>query len=218
MAGAYLSVKPSTHPLFDLDMKYIDAEKLRAEIEKVKKTEGWCQVGKDTADVYYARGFRFACNFALSLIDSLQQDQPETSNNLVDVDAVRENFITEVYRVLDADPTNDRANAIIYAFDSLPTVSQEQLDFPATDEQIKEFLATHPKIKVPEKYKNPDWLFKKQERPEVDIEKEIDAIWNPRFNLGWDEKSLISVNRAGFENIARYFYLIGLNARKEDDK
>lgn len=57
-----------------------------------------------------------------------------------------------------------------------------------------------------------------QEQPEVDIEKEIDAIWNPRFNLGWDEKSLISVNRAGFENIARYFYLIGLNARKEKSK
>ena len=55
-----------------------------------------------------------------------KQEQPETSNNLVDVDAVREDFITEVYRVLDADPTNDRANAIINAFDSLPTVSQEQ--------------------------------------------------------------------------------------------
>lgn len=52
----------------------------------------------------------------------LQQEQPELSNNLVDADAVREDFITEVYRVLDADTTNDRANAIIDAFDSLPTV------------------------------------------------------------------------------------------------
>ena len=56
----------------------------------------------------------------------VQQEQPEPSNNLVDVDAVREDFITEVYRVLDADSTNDRANAIIEAFDSLPTVSQKQ--------------------------------------------------------------------------------------------
>ena len=48
---------------------------------------------------------------------------------------------------------------------------QEQPDFPTTDEQMKEFLATHPKIEVPEKYKNPDWLFKKQEHPEVDLEK-----------------------------------------------
>lgn len=55
-----------------------------------------------------------------------QQKQPEPSNNLVDADAVREDFITQVYRVLDTDPTNDRANAIIDAFDSLPTVSQVQ--------------------------------------------------------------------------------------------
>ena len=58
--------------------------------------------------------------------NSLLQEQPEPSNNLVDVDAVREDFMTEVYRVLDADSTNDRANAIIDAFDSLPTISQEQ--------------------------------------------------------------------------------------------
>ena len=56
--------------------KYIDADRLRTEIEMKKKTEGWCEVGKDTADVYYARGFRFACDFALSIIDSLQQEQP----------------------------------------------------------------------------------------------------------------------------------------------
>jgi len=64
----------------------------------------------------------------------LQQEQSEPSNNLVDIDAVREDFITEVYRVLDADPTNDRANAIIDAFDSLPTVSQEQPEMDLNEE------------------------------------------------------------------------------------
>lgn len=58
-------------------MKYIDAEKLIAEIERRKKIEGWCAVGSDTADVYYARGFRFACDFVLNTITSLQQEQPE---------------------------------------------------------------------------------------------------------------------------------------------
>jgi len=53
-----------------------------------------------------------------------------------------------------------------------------------------------------------------QEQPEVDLEKEIDAVWNPRFNLGWDEKSLLSINHSAFETIARHFYNIGLNARK----
>ena len=34
-------------------------------------------------------------------------------------------------------------------------------DFPTTDEEVKEFLATHPKVEVPERYKNPDWVFEK---------------------------------------------------------
>ena len=61
----------------DTMTKYIDAEKIEAEIERQKKTDGWCEVGKDTADVYYARGFRFACDNLLSFIDSLQQEQRE---------------------------------------------------------------------------------------------------------------------------------------------
>ena len=52
------------------------------------------------------------------LYDEYMQEQPEVPSNLIDCDAVRDNFIAEVYRVLDADPTNDRANAIIDAFDS----------------------------------------------------------------------------------------------------
>ena len=64
-----------------------------------------------------------------------------------------------------------------------------------------------------------EWVLKQidslqQERPKVDIEKEIDAIWNPRFNLGWDEKSLLSINHSAFETIARHFFELGLKARK----
>lgn len=47
------------------------------------------------------------------------------------------------------------------------SLQQEQPDFPTTDEQMKEFLATHPKVEVPQKYKTPDWLFKKQEQPSL---------------------------------------------------
>ena len=49
---------------------------------------------------------------------------------------------------------------------------------------------------------------------EVDLEKEIDNIWNPRFNLGWDEKSLLSVNHEGFTTIAKHFYELGLKSIK----
>ena len=38
---------------------------------------------------------------------------------------------------------------------------------------------------------------------EVDLENEINNIWNPRFNLGWDEKSLLSMNHEGFASIAK---------------
>lgn len=54
-----------------------------------------------------------------------------------------------------------------------------------------------------------------KEQPEVDLEKEIDAVWNPRFNLGWDENSCLTMNRAGFEKFSRHFYELGLNTRKE---
>ena len=106
-------------------MKYIDAEKL------IKSVNNY-QEGAKTAlnptdgDADYYKGKIDACKDIQEFINSHQQEQTESSNNLVDVDAVREDFITEVYRILDADPTNDRANAIIYAFDSLPTITQEQ--------------------------------------------------------------------------------------------
>ena len=50
-----------------------------------------------------------------------KQDEKFACGTFVNVDDVREEFMREVYRVLDADSTNDRANQIIDAFDSLPT-------------------------------------------------------------------------------------------------
>ena len=38
-------------------------------------------------------------------------------------------------------------------------------DFPTTDEEMAKFLATHPKVELPEKYKTPDWIFEKSEEP-----------------------------------------------------
>lgn len=77
------------------------------------------------------------------------------------------------------------------------------------NEQMKEFLATHPKIKIPEKYKNPDWLFKKLEQPDVDLEEEINTYLRT-FSSSFEN----SVEYA--KNIARHFYELGLNARKEN--
>ncbi len=97
---------------------YIDADKLIALIDAKLEDLGL------SGSVWVGRSV--LQDLKNNIITSLQQEMLETSNNLVDVDAVRDDFMTEVYRVLDADPTNDRANAIINAFDSLPTISQEQ--------------------------------------------------------------------------------------------
>lgn len=109
-------------------MKYIDADRLRAEIERRKKEHMYDEMPITIGRYYEDRDL-------LAFIDSLQQEQP---------------------------------------------------DFPTTDEQIKEFLAAHPKIEVPEKYKNPDWLFKQQEMPEVELEQEVISY----FQGMWPDTSI----------------------------
>jgi len=52
----------------------------------------------------------------------------------IDADAVHQDFVNEVYRILDADSTNDRANQIIDCFDSLPLVSIPE---PPTNDDLK---------------------------------------------------------------------------------
>jgi len=47
---------------------------------------------------------------------------------------------------------------------------------------------------------------------DVDLEKEIDKIWKPRFSLGWDDKSLLSISYKGFGIIARHFFELGLRS------
>lgn len=142
--------------------KYIDAEKLIAEIERLKEETpiGICEYDKGEENGRYE-----ALNQLLSTITSLRQKQPK-----------------------------------------LPGI--EDPGIPGKDFIPVEW------VDACEMYGK--WKIVKLEQPEVDLEKEIDAVWNPRFNLGWDEKSLLSINRSAFETIARHFYEIGLNARKEE--
>ena len=52
----------------------------------------------------------------------------------------------------------------------LDTLKEQPVDFPTTDEEMKEFLATHPKVEVPERYKNPDWVFEQPVCEELEEE------------------------------------------------
>ena len=75
------------------------------------------------------------------------------------------------------------------------TMDKQEPEFPATDEEMEAFLASHPKVEVPEKYKTPDWLFKKLEQePEVDLEEEIKR---------YGEKNMFNI--PAFQQVARHF-------------
>ena len=76
------------------------------------------------------------------------------------------------------------------------SLQQEQPDFPTTDEEIEILLATHPKVEVPNKYKTPDWLWKKQEQPEADLEKEIDRVSKRYPEVSFAKLSRIAVHFA----------------------
>ena len=52
---------------------------------------------------------------------------------------------------------------------------------------------------------------------EVDLKEEIDKIWKPRFSLGWDDKSLLSISYKGFEVVAKHFFELGLQARTDKE-
>ena len=53
---------------------------------------------------------------------------------------------------------------------------------------------------------------------EVDLEKEIDNVWNPHFNLGWDDNSLVSINHKSFESIAKHFFVLGMAVNNKAQK
>ena len=137
---------------------YIPADKLIAEIKRrIEEYNIQSLRGAELADI-------------LSIITSLQQDQPMTdSTKLIKLWHEDKEMLKE--KDFRDDPWRLAYNAFMCGFGRGLAVKKKQSDFPTTDDQIKEFLATHPEIKVPEKYKNPDWLFKKQEQPEVDLEK-----------------------------------------------
>lgn len=101
------------------------------------------------------------------------------------------------------------ADGLDIAEQFIDSLQQEQPDFPTTDEEVEKFLATHPKVEVPDKYKTSDWLFKKleQEQPEVDIEKASRNVYE-----SWMGGTMNDVRRNMVE--------LGkvLNARKEGSK
>lgn len=63
-------------------MKYIDVEKLIAEVKALKQRKGFLPFENiDITDAYLARGVQFTCDDIVNLIQSLQQEQAKTPAN-----------------------------------------------------------------------------------------------------------------------------------------
>lgn len=169
-------------------MKYIDAEKLIKAIE---------DKGLD-------------CSFAvkmvrldtLALIDELQQEQPDlpsgeevmTTCNQILIDWVKEGKTPE-----EKVQRKQAHSRFFELYDEY--LMQEQPEFPTTDEEVEKFLATAPNVELPKKYENPDWLFKKQAQPDVDLEMEIERI------VKNEEKFMkFQVRHQLIGYVARHFY------------
>lgn len=68
---------------------------------------------------------------------------------------------------------------------------QKPVEFPTTDEEVKEFLETHPKVEVPEKYKTPDFVFKKQEyESHPIISKDTTSVKPAEWNEDYNEENI----------------------------
>ena len=104
------------------EMEYIFPELKENEDERIRK---WLEEHIE-AMPYNSIEFKDVKRIDVLYWLEKQGEQKFADGTFVNVDDVREDFIQEVYRVLDADSTNDRANQIIDAFDSLPTVTIEK--------------------------------------------------------------------------------------------
>ena len=63
-------------------MKYIDAEKLIAEIKALKSRKGYLPFERpEITEAYQARGVQYTCDDIINIITSLQQEQPEVDYN-----------------------------------------------------------------------------------------------------------------------------------------
>lgn len=96
-------------------------------------------------------------------------------------------------KYIDADRLKERVTRLI--------ASTRRNDWPIAEDYLRRVIDTIDSLQ--------------QEQPEVELKKEVDNFWEPRFSLGWDDHSVLSMNHEGFVSLARHFYKLGLKAKKE---
>lgn len=157
-------------------MKYIDADKLIAEIERYKKGSAIARFDNAGENAEYFQGKVEMCDDLTHIITSLQQEQPE-------VDLVAE------------------------LKHHLEITSKEQLE--------KEWKELEPWCNIGPTVH--EFLYGKE--PEADLEKfdkEVTKIWGKCAADPNDSIACLHIET--FNEFARHFYELGLNARKEECK
>ena len=163
-------------------MKYIDADKLIAEIERLqKRAKHYEEVSLTDGERSYWSGEDGALILLTTFITSLQQERPDNE----DIDKVAQELYEHLYEL-------KRRN-------NIPTNLYYKKEIIDLWKAGVEYGRNHPK----------------QEQPEVDLSeetiiKQFDIIDDRCFNegiVGWKKDKLI----------ARHFYELGLNARKEEN-
>jgi len=224
-------------------MKYIPTEKLIAEINALKERYGSC-VAKNEVEKCYKSGRLIGYTDVLYKINKLQQDQPKfnvgdlvvskknphltyriLATNIPN-ELGKTNYKVEIFT--DGKP-DEPHNIHLISSDKIEDwgelVQQEQPDLPSGEEVMtmcNQILIDWVKEgKTPEEVESRKEAHSRffelydeyimQEQPEVDLEKEIRRWFMEEYGnntLGLPQLDMVTY-------IARHFYELGLNARKE---
>ena len=181
-------------------MKYIDADKLITKIEKSKN-----ELKSLMSKLYYAANYK-ECkaelngyNKILSIVSSLQQEQPEV--DLMD---------TRIQYASVHDGIKSFAETYSFNIDSqlFPQLSKEQQEL--WRKEIEQAAVSGGDIGIT--LARDVRYNENQSQPEVDLEKEIDK-WFDMIGDSWNDAEW-STN--DIRSTARHFYELGINARKEE--
>lgn len=160
--------------------KYIDADKLKAEIERYENTaiDAYNPKGED-ADFWH--GKVVACEDIKTFIDSLQQEQP------IQVCTLTWKDINDLERII---------NNVHYEF-------RNGIGEKSFGEEVLERFREE----------------RDEQEPEEDLEKEVSKWWDAFFkepDFKFRKHRAHIVTNDEIIKLARHFYELGLNARKEE--
>ena len=177
-------------------MKYIDAEKLIAKIEKrrnnaLERQKNLEKIGQVTV---LNEMIAFELNKILSFITSLQQEQPDGL------------CFIPLIRLIQKIPSNNWNNCV-------NSYAKKLCHCLIKEGYLKDANVLQSYISYMNGNNVPMATMDEQEQPKVDFEKELDRIWfDNKIGDYFDNDAL---DFAHIKTLCKHFYELGLNARKK---